>query len=232
MQLRAMHLAFALLALTTAKNGLTQETIFNVPNGDILDEGKFYGEFDFTYLQSASNGTYTPRLVVGIGHKIEIGVNVNGISTPARPSQTTQAPTFKWKVYDGSENGWAFIIGNDVFVPVENRSYNVGNYIYLEFTKTLRSQTRFTLGAFDFTAHVVASGNKAGGQFGIEQPAGKRVTLAADWFTGKQSAGYLTPGAIIKVTPKLTLYPAYEIGNFDVSAGNHLWLLEVGWNFN
>jgi len=79
---------------------------------------------------------------------------------------------------------------------------------------------------------VVASGNKAGGQFGIEQATGERVTLAADWFTGKQSAGYFTPGAIIKVTPKLTLYPAYEIGNFDVSAGNHLWLLEIGWNFN
>jgi len=64
-------------------------------------------------------------------------------------------------------------------VPVQNRSYNVGNYIYGEFTKTMKTQTRVTLGAFDVTSNVVASGNKAGGQFGIEQPA-KRVTLAAD----------------------------------------------------
>jgi len=85
MQLRAILLAFALLALTTAQYGLTQETIFNVPNGDILDKVKLYG--------------------------------------------------VKWKAYDGSENGWAFLVGNDLFVPVENRSYNVGDYVYVEFTK-------------------------------------------------------------------------------------------------
>ena len=232
MRLRAILLAFVFLAMTTAKYGVTEETIFNVPNGDILDEGKLYGEFDFTYLQEASNGTYTPRLVAGIAPKIEIGMNFNGISAPERPSQTTLTPTLKWKAYDGSQNGWSFVIGDDLFVPLQNRSYNVGNYVYAEFTKTLSSHTRFTFGAFDFTANVVASGNKAGGQFGFEQPTGKRVTLAADWFTGKHSAGYFTPGAIIKVTTKLTLYPAYEIGNSDVSMGNHLWLLEIGWNFN
>jgi hypothetical protein len=74
-----------------------------------------------------------------------------------------------------------------------------------------------TFGAFDFTAKVVASGNKAGAQFGIEQPVGNRVTLAADWFTGKHSGGYFTPGAAIKLTSKLTAYTGYEIGNSDFS---------------
>jgi hypothetical protein len=141
-------------------------------------------------------------------------------------------PTIKWKAYDGGKNGWAFILGDDVFVPVQNRTYDAGNYIYAEFTKTLKTQTRLTFGAFDFSANVVATGNKPGGQFGIEQPVGKRVTFAADWFTGHDSAGYFTPGAAIKLTSKATAYLANEIGNTGASQGNRLLLVELGWNFN
>jgi hypothetical protein len=227
------YLVTALLVLTMAlaAPALAQETIFNVPSGDILDKGKVYGEFDFAYLWDASAGTYTPRVVAGIGHRIEIGMNLNGITSPG-PSQTTPTPTIKWKAYDGGKNGWAFMVGDDAFIPVQNRSYDAGNYIYAEFAKTLKTQTRLTFGAFDFTSNVVASGNKAGGQFGIEQPINKRVTLAADWFTGNHSSGFFTPGAVIKLSSKATAYAAYEIGNSGVSHGNHLLLLELGWNFN
>jgi len=230
-QVRSVLLLLYFAAFIAVQPGTAQETIFNVPSGDILDKGKIYGEFDFGYLRDASSGTYTPRLIAGVGHKIEIGINLNGITSPG-PSQTTPTPTLKWKAYDGGKNGWGFIIGDDVFVPAQNRTYDVGNYVYAEFTKTLKRHTRLTLGAVDFSSKVVASGNKAGAQFGIEQPIGNRVTLAADWFTGKHSAGYFTPGAVIKLTSKLTLYPAYEIGNYDLSRGNHLLLIEVGWNFN
>jgi hypothetical protein len=230
-RLQSVLLAFCFAAFMPVPPGAAQQTIFNVPNGDILDKGKIYGEFDFAYLSQASTGTYTPRLVAGVGRKIEIGINLNGITSPG-PSQTTPTPTLKWKAYNGGQNGWGFIVGDDLFLPAQNRTYNVGNYVYAEFTKTLKSHTRLTFGAFDFTSKVVASGNKAGGQFGIEQPVGKRVTLAADWFTGNHSAGYFTPGAAIKLTSKLTAYTAYEIGNSNLLRGNHLLLLELGWNFN
>jgi len=222
---------FLLLTTVLSVPVLAQETIFNVPSGDILDKGKVYGEFDFSYLWDASAGGYTPRVVAGIGHRVEVGINVNGISSPG-PSQTTPTPTIKWKAYDGGKNGWAFVLGDDVFIPAQNRSYTAGNYIYAEFTKTLKTQTRLTFGAFDFSAKVVASGNKAGGQFGIEQPVSKRVTLAADWSTGHHSAGYFTPGAAIKLTSKATAYLAYEIGSTGASQGNRLLLVELGWNFN
>jgi hypothetical protein len=230
-QMQSVLLVLCFAAFIAVQPGTAQETIFNVPSGDILDKWKVYGEFDFAYLWDASSGTYTPRLVAGLGHKIEIGINLNGITSPG-PSQTTPTPTLKWKAYDGGRNGWGFIIGDDVFLPAQNRTYDVGNYVYAEFTKMIKSHTRLTLGAFDFTSKVVASGNKAGGQFGIEQPVGNRVTLAADWFTGKHSAGYFTPGVVIKLTSKLTAYTGYEIGNSDLLRGNHLLLIEVGWNFN
>src|SRR6266436_507418 len=163
------YLIFAILMTAFSAPSLAQETIFNVPSGAILDKGKIYGEFDFSYLWDASAGTYTPRVVAGIGHRVEVGMNVNGISSPG-PSQTTPTPTIKWKAYDGGKNGWVFMLGDDVFIPAQNRSYN------------------------------------AGGQFGIEQPVNKRVTLAADWFTGHHGAGYFTPGAATKLSSKATAY--------------------------
>jgi hypothetical protein len=83
-----LALSFALFVIT-GSTALAQETIFNVPSGDVLDRGKVYGELDFSFLWDASTGTYTPRLVAGIGHRIEVGVNVNGISSPcSRPSSS------------------------------------------------------------------------------------------------------------------------------------------------
>jgi hypothetical protein len=174
-------------------------------------------------VAAASAGTYTPRVVAGIGHRIEIGMNLNGISSPG-PSQTTPTPTIKWKAYDGGKNGWAFMVGDDVFIPAQNRSYDAGNYIYAEFAKTLKTQTRLIFGAFDFTSRVIASGNKADGQFRFSS----LLTSASRW----HSSGYFTPAAVIKLSSKATAYAAYEIGDSGVSRGNHLLLLELGWNFN
>jgi hypothetical protein len=221
----------AALLLLTFKQAVAQETIFNVPSGDVLDKGKVYGEFDFAYLWDDSTGTYVPRVVAGVGRRIEIGLNLNGITSPG-PSESIVSPTFKWKAYDGGANGWGFVVGDDVFIPVRKRTYNAGNYLYGELTKALKTKTRLTLGAYDFTANVVSSGNKAGGQFGLEQPVGTRVTFAADWYTGKQAFGYLTPGLVVKLSSKATLYTAYEIGNSGASSGNRLVLCELGWNFN
>jgi hypothetical protein len=187
-RLQSVLLAFCFAAFMAVRPGAAQETIFNVPSGDILDKGKIYGEFDFAYLSHAGTGTYTPRLVAGVGHKIEIGMNLNGI-TSLGPSQTTPTPTLKWKPYDGGKNGWAFIIGDDVFLPAQNRTYDVGNYVYAEFTRTLTSHTRSTFGAFDFTSKVVASGTKREGNSGLSNPSasvshwlptGSRATIQLD----------------------------------------------------
>jgi hypothetical protein len=85
------YLIFAILMTAFSAPALAQETIFNVPSGDILDKGKVYGEFDFAYLWDSSGGTYTPRIVAGIGRRVEVGMNVNGITSPG-PSQTRPRP--------------------------------------------------------------------------------------------------------------------------------------------
>ncbi len=229
----ALKKAVGFLRFLVLVGGLApaQETVFSVPSADVLDRGKVYGELDVTYRNSDGASGYTPRVVIGAGHRIEVGVNLNGIVHPG-DSQTTPTPTIKWKAYDGGDNGWVFLAGDDLYIPVQNRTYDVGNYVYAEFAKTWKTKTRATFGAYYFTPNVVAPGNRAGGQFAIEQPVGNRVTVAADWFTGSTSVGYATPGVVIKLTHKLTGYFSYQLGNSQLSNGNHQLLVELGWNFN
>jgi hypothetical protein len=213
-----------------------QQTIFNVPTTDVLDKGKVYAELDTSLKPTNGDvmpkfSSFVPRVVIGAGNRVEIGLNITGNIQPG-PDSTTLVPTIKWKPYQGENNGWAFVVGDNLFVPVRNRAYNAGNYFYAETSKTFKSGTRVTFGGYDFTRNVVAAANRAGGQFGFEQPLNKEITIAADWFTGKHGAGYFTPGVVFKAGRKVTGYAGYSIGNQNLSNGNHFFLLEAGYNFN
>jgi hypothetical protein len=214
-----------------------QQTVFNVPTTDVLDKGKVYFELDVSAKPNDSPAVkkfsaFVPRLVFGAGHSIEAGVNILGNVQPG-PDSTTISPTIKWKLYNGGDNGWAIVLGDNVFVPVRNRAYDIGTYSYAMTQKTLKQSTRIGFGGYFFSKNVVAANaDRAGGQFTFEQPVSKKVTLAADWFTGKHSAGYFTPGVVFKVGPKVTGYASYSIGNQNASCGNHYFLLEFGYNLN
>ena len=213
-----------------------QQTIFNVPSTDVLDRGKVYAELDVSFKPGNSAvvskfSSFVPRVVVGAGGRVEVGLNITGNVQPGVDT-TTLVPAIKWKPYQGKSNGVAIVVGDHLYLPVRKRAYDAGNYLYAEISKTFKSNTRITAGGYDFTRTVVASANRAGGQIGIEQPVNKTVALAADWFTGRHSAGYFTPGVVFKVGPKVTGYAGYSIGNWNVSRGNHFFLLEVGYNFN
>lgn len=235
--LRVLNLLL-LVVLFSGSFSLThaQQTIFNVPTTDVLDKGKVYAELDVSFKPTDSDAvskfsSFVPRVVLGAGSNVEVGLNITGNIQPGVDS-TTLVPAIKWKPYHGKNNGLDIVVGDHVFIPVRNRAYNEGNYVYAELSKTFKSGTRLTAGGYDFTRSVVASANRAGGQFGMEQPLNKKVTFAADWFTGKHSAGYFTPGVVFKVGPKVTGYAGYSIGNQSAAHGNHFFLLEVGYNFN
>ena len=234
--LTLIKIVMTILVFGTASLLHAQQTIFNVPTTDVLDKGKVYVELDASLKPTDGSAvskfsSFVPRIVVGAGSRVEVGMNITG-NIQSGADSTTLVPTIKWKPYQGKDNGWAFAVGDNVFVPVRNRSYDAGNYVYAEFSKTFKTGTRLTFGGYDFTRNVVAGANRAGGQFGFEQPLNSKVTVAADWLTGKHGAGYFTPGIVFKMGPKVTGYASYSIGNTNVSNGNHFFLLELGYNFN
>jgi hypothetical protein len=176
-----VSIVFLVLIYGTTYSVDAQQTIFNVPTTDVLDKGKVYLELDASLKPTDGAvvpkfSSFVPRIVVGAGGRVEVGLNLTGNIQPG-PDSTTIVPTIKWKPYQGEKNGWAFVVGDNLFVPVRNRGYNAGNYFYAEMSKTFKSGTRFTFGGYDFTENVVASANRAGGQFGFEQPGMRKSRL-------------------------------------------------------
>src|SRR5215813_6708612 len=143
-----------LMALLSIK-AQAQQTVFNVPTTDVLDKGKVYFELDVSAKPNDSPAlnkfsSFVPRVVVGAGHRIEVGLNVTGNIQPGADS-TTLVPTFKWKIYDGGDNGWAMVVGEHLFVPVHNKGYDIGNHNYLMVQKTFSTKTRIGFGGGVFT---------------------------------------------------------------------------------
>ena len=107
-----------------------QQTIFNVPSTDVLDRGKVYAELDVSFKPTDSAlvnkfSSFVPRVVVGAGNRIEVGLNITGNIQPGADT-TTLVPAIKWKPYQGEENGLAIVVGDHVYLPVRNRAYNAG----------------------------------------------------------------------------------------------------------
>jgi hypothetical protein len=224
-----------LLTLATAANA--QQTIFSVPTTDVLEKGKVYVE---TYANFKLNdqdaarrsSSFVPRVVVGAGGNAEVGLNLLGNVQPGADA-TILSPSVKWRPFCSEKRGVAVAIGSNLFVPVRNRSYKIGNYAYAQISKRFKSGTRLTAGGYHFTKSVVApNAQRAGGQFGFEQTINKYLNVNADWITGKHAAGYFTPGIAFKPHPKATGYIGYSIGNANARQGNHFFYAAIAVNLN
>ncbi len=200
-----------------------------------MDKGKVYGEFDASFKtnnQAALRrfSSFVPRVVVGTGENVEVGLNITGNINPGSDS-TTLVPAVKYRFYQNEKKDVAVFAGTNFYIPVRNRAYKFGSYSYLAVAKTI-NKTRLTAGGYVFSKNVVAQNAvRAGGQFAIEQTINSKVSVAADWLTGKHANGYFTPGLIYKPTPKVTAYLAYSLGNSQLKQGNHYFLFELGYNF-
>jgi len=229
-----------MLACGASMQARAQQTLFNVPSSDVLPKAKVYSELDISWkpTDNANNivqsfSSFVPRIVVGAGGNTEVGLNVIGNIQPG-PDATTLVPVIKWRVYQGKTYGWSVVVGDHLYIPAHNKTYDAGNYGYAQISKSFNDgKTRLTAGGYDFTPGVAApNAHRAGGQFGFEHTVNSKLTLQADWFTGKHANGYFTPGFYFKPLPKVTLYGGYSIGNADASKGNHFFLIEIGVNFN
>lgn len=213
-----------------------QQTIFNVPTTDVLDKGKVYVELDVSLKPNDQEAvrkfsSFVPRIVVGVCSDVEVGLNVTGNIQPGSDS-TTLVPTVKWKFYNSENKGISLVAGNNFYIPLRNRAYRFGSYTYLAGSKTI-DKTRLTAGAYVASKNVFApNAVRGGGQFGLEHTINDRLSIAADWITGRHASGYVTPGLIYKPHPKVTTYWTYSIGNADARKGNHFFLFEIGYNFN
>lgn len=226
-------LATVLVAMQTVS---AQSTLFNIPSTDVVTEGKTYVEFDFiSHLRSHSNGgfqTYVPRVVYGVGKGLEIGANVSFTDALA-PDQTVEfQPNFKYQFYQNEDYGVAAAAGGVLYTPIANRAgADTFGLLYTTVSKKLRGDygPRLTAGGYGLVGRVNGSGNEGGAIVGYEQPLHPRVSFVADWFSGKNRFGYVTPGLSLAVSSRSALFAGYSIGN--VGRANNALFIYYGITF-
>lgn len=215
-------LAF-LCAWLVAKPGeaLGQSTLFNIPSTDVVAEKKAYLEFDFiSHLEKHEDGgfqTYVPRAVVGLPKNVEIGVNFSYTDVgPLSPAEIQ--PNIKWQFYSNEESGVAASAGGIAYIPVNDRDFFVDDdfgLVYSVVSKKVKSTygPRLTGGAYGLVGRADGNGTKGGVILGYEQPLHSKVSFVADWFSGKNRFGYVTPGFAFTLPKSSLIYAGYSIGN-------------------
>jgi len=99
---KAMQWAFGALCVVTFGSSIVkaQSTLFNIPSTDVVATKKTYVEFDFvSHLESHEKGgfqAYVPRVVVGVGKKLEVGANVAFLDTLAPDQPVELQPNAKY----------------------------------------------------------------------------------------------------------------------------------------
>ena len=232
----AIALATGVVLAALALPLTAQQTIFNVPSADVLEPGKVYAEVDELFRPTSPKfSSTTVRGVVGVLPRVEAGINFGGLVSPGPAVPTAQVAVKLQPVRAGdfavSAGGYG-LFGLRAGTDSEPAGMGYGFVSYR--IPTVR--TRIEVGAWYASAGFVHPvdrplGSSSGGALAtFEQPvaAVPGLTVAADWWSGENAIGYLTPG-LVYTAGSWTAYAAYSIKNGD-SSGN-AGLLELGYSF-
>jgi hypothetical protein len=214
-----LSLLLVLLCLST-RAAEAQSTLVTIPSTDVVSAKNVYLEFDYiSHYASHHNGgfqTYEPRAAVGVGHNVEVGVNVVytdgfGVKQPIEIQ-----PNVKWRFYQNEKLGVSAVAGLMLYAPVTHRAgTNTFFMMYALISKKVAGKfgPRLTGGGYALPGRDDGTGAKAGTMVGYEQPLARRVSFVVDWASGRNRFGYVTPGFSIATTQHNNLYTGYSIGN-------------------
>jgi hypothetical protein len=233
------HLGVIALAMLifSVQVSLAQSAVINVPSNDVLPKGRMgirlVTKFKPTNQDARRKySSFTPRIFFGVGRNVEVGVNFLGSVQPG-VDRLIVVPSVKWRFYNNEKNGVALVAGNNLYIPVRKKTYDVGTYFYTQASKTFKSKTRVTVGAFYFSKNVSAkNAARSGGQFAIEQPLNKTYSLAAEWLTGKHANGVMTAGLRFRFGKHFVGSIGYSIANDRAAQGAQWFSMPVGVNLN
>ncbi len=214
-----LSLLLALLCLS-ARAAEAQSTLVTIPSTDVVSERRVYLEFDYiSHYANHHNGgfqSYEPRVAVGLGHNIEVGVNVVytdgfGVNQPIEIQ-----PNIKWRFYQNEKLRVSAVAGVMLYAPVTHRAgTNTFVMLYALVSKKVVGKfgPRLTSGGYALPGRDDGTGAKGGAMAGYEQPLARRVSFVVDWASGRNRFGYVTPGLSFATTSHSNLYTGYSIGN-------------------
>ena len=229
-------LGATVLLLLPKSAAVAQSTLFNVPSTDVVSKQKVYLEFDFlSHFKSHADGgfqIYAPRAVFGVGKGVELGVNITAVDTFAPKQPVYISPNVKWQFYNNEKAGVAVSAGGLLYMPIAHRAgADTYGFVYSVVSKKVKADygPRLTGGGYALPGLADGLGTKGGAIVGYEQPLAKKVTFVADWFSGRNAFGYVTPGFSFTLPKSSLLNIGYSMGNHG--RGNNALFVYYGITF-
>lgn len=220
-QSRFLYLTLLVALLSCgAQRARAQSTLVTVPSTDVVSDRNVYLEFDYiSHYANHHNGgfqSYEPRVAVGVGHNVEVGINVVytdgfGVNQPIEIQ-----PNIKWKFYQNEKQRLAAVAGVMLYAPITHRTgTNTFVMLYALISKKVAGEfgPRVTGGGYALPGRDDGTGAKSGVMAGYEQPLARRLSFVVDWASGRNRFGYVTPGFSFATTSHSNLYTGYSIGN-------------------
>ena len=214
------------LAVVTAQPAAAQSTIFNIPTTDTVAPKKGYFEFDYlAQLPKPDAGQFQifmPRIVVGVGSKVEVGLNYNVTKYADGGGSYSQIqPNIKAKLFSNDDSGVAVAAGIIDYTAANHRDTNADNnfaMVYGLVSKKVKDGPRFHAGVYSSISYF--DDEQQGAILGYEQPLSGKVSFVADWFSGKNFWGYFTPGISVTLPHSGLLNIGYALGNDSYDSAN------------
>jgi hypothetical protein len=223
LRLKSIAWAVGALCAITLFDGRTaraQSTLFNIPSTDVVAPKRTYVEFDFiSHLEPHDEGgfqAYVPRAVFGVGKKFEVGANVAFLDAEADDQVVELQPNVKYQFYANEDNGVSASAGGILYTPIANRAgADTFGLLYTVVSKKVKGTygPRITGGGYGLVGRANGNGSEGGAILGYEQPLHSKVSFVADWLSGKNRFGYVTPGLSFTLPKSSALYAGYSIGN-------------------
>lgn len=225
----------AILIVGACIKAAAQSSILFVPSTDVQEKKSVYLNLEsyahFDKYVNRGFQSYGPSVTYGLGKNVEVGVNYYFTDGETGFASELQ-PNVKWKVLEKKNKDVAVAVGAVLFIPLnDSAGSNRSAMLYANASKSFKSanELRITGGVYRQVNGGADFGTKGGVLLGLEQPLTKRMTLLADWTSGKNKLGYSNLGFGYGIKQSQYLVVAYTFGNSG--RGNNFLTVFYGFSF-
>lgn len=214
-----LYPAAALIVIVFCSAAVAQTAVFGVPTAEIQQKGSLYIEADlFAHFDKFDRGgfrSFGPSVIYGVNKRVEAGINLYATQDGTETTVEIE-PNIQFRALDQDKFGVDVAVGAVAYVPiVRSADSKASVMLYTVATRKFASAKNLALtgGVYRVVGGTADMGTRTGILVGAQQPVTKRLTLMADWTSGKNRFGYSNAGFGYAVTSKQYLMVGYSFGN-------------------
>lgn len=230
--------SLAALALLAPSALGAQSLIVGIPNAEATPHGAWFFTHESQVVPTAPRSWNTFQfLTYGIGHvgrrlapgglETELALSFVNFGRPATGNRTIAGGLKSVFAFPtGALHRWEARLTGGAMLPVSLDGLGVGSWLYTSASVRLpRLATRLTVGPTYGTPQLFGV-EKLGAMAGVEQPLGgpfrRKVSLIADWYSGRHDLAATIPALQLNLPRDFILIGGYKLPNRGAPGGRAL----------